>query len=104
MRSPALTVYKQNGARPTTQAGRELEHVYLHMARQLRARYCVTLRGVTARGLANALATLVDQGRLDIAALRADLDGRDERELTRLLLGDNRLQLSLTRSRPTSTS
>jgi hypothetical protein len=39
--------------------------------------------------------TLVDQGRIDITALRAELDGRDQREVTRLLSADTRLGLSL---------
>jgi hypothetical protein len=38
---------------------------------------------------------LADQGRIDIAALRAELDGRDHREITRLLSADARLGLSL---------
>jgi hypothetical protein len=92
---PALSVYKQNGARPTTKAGRELDDLYLLAARQLRARYPVSLRGMTSRGLAHALATLVDQGRLDFAMLQGELEGRDQRELTRLLSGDTRLGLSL---------
>jgi hypothetical protein len=90
-----IPAYKNGAQRPTTKAGREIEHLYLHMARQLRARYCVTLRGTTARGLAHALMTLVDQGRIDIAMLQAELDSRDMREITRLLLGDNRLAASL---------
>jgi hypothetical protein len=92
---PALTVYKQNGSRPTTVAGREIEVQYLHMARQLRARYPRSLAGITTRGIMVALVNLADQNRLDIAALQAELDGRDMRELTRLLGGDTRLQQSL---------
>jgi hypothetical protein len=93
MRSPALTVIPPhtNGARPTTKAGREVDHLYLHMARQLRARYKVSLRCITSRGIAVALMNLVDQGRLDFEALRAELDGRDQREVLRLLGGDTRL-------------
>jgi hypothetical protein len=106
MRSPithaALTVQHgtlaKNGngiQRPTTNAGREVDQLYLHMARQLRARYKVSLRCITSRGIAVALMNLVDQGRLDFEALRADLDGRDMREITRLLSADSRLGLSL---------
>jgi hypothetical protein len=42
-----------------------------------------------------ALMRLVDGGRLDFETLRADLDGRDIREITRLLVGDTRLAQSL---------
>jgi hypothetical protein len=74
-------------------ADREAE--YLFLGRQLRARYPVSLRGTTARGLARALMVLEDTGRIDIQALRAELNGRDEREITRLLFGDARLAASL---------
>jgi hypothetical protein len=91
---PALSI--GNGAqRPTPLAGREVEHQYLAIARQLRARYKQSLSGMTTRGVAAALMRLVDQGRLDIAALQAELDGRDQRELARLLSGDTRLGASL---------
>jgi hypothetical protein len=38
---------------------------------------------------------LTDQGRIDVAALGAELDSRDMREITRLLAADGRLGLSL---------
>jgi hypothetical protein len=95
MAHPALTVYKNGAQRPTTKAGRECEHLYLHASRQLKVRYRVSLSGMTVRGIAAALATLVDQGRLDFGALRAELDGRDMREITRLLCGSAAAPASL---------
>ena len=88
---------KNNGAPhingDARRADREAE--FLYHARRLRARYRRTLAGTTVIGLARALMTLEAQGRIDIAALRAELDGRDQREITRLLSADTRLGLSL---------
>jgi hypothetical protein len=90
---PARLAKNGNGAHAIEADEREAE--FLYHARRLRARFRRTLAGTTVIGIARALMTLETRGRLDIATLRAELDGRDERELTRLLSGDNRLQLSL---------
>ena len=90
---PALSVQRGNGALRVASAEREAE--YVHIARQLRARYRRSLSCLTVRGIAIALMNLADQGRIDVAALRAELDGRDHREITRLLAADGRVGLSL---------
>jgi hypothetical protein len=93
---PAALAKHGNGLqRPTTQADRDAEAVLLHTARQLRARYRVSLAGMTTRGVVRALMTLVDQKRLDLSALQGELDARDMREMIRLLTGDTRLTLAL---------
>ena len=88
---------QRNGALRVGSAERraDREAEYVHIARQLRARYRRSLSCLTVRGIAIALMNLADQGRIDIAALRAELDGRDHREITRLLSADARLGLSL---------
>jgi hypothetical protein len=90
---PARLAKNGNGAHAMKADDREAE--YLPIARQLRARYRRSLCCLTVRGIAKALMTLVDQGRIDIAALRAELNSRDLREISRLLVGDTRLGLSL---------
>jgi hypothetical protein len=92
---PAPLAHK-NGAPHANGAERaDREAELLPVARQLRARYRRSLCCLTVRGIAVALMRLADQGRLDFEALRADLDNRDMREITRLLSGDTRLQMSL---------
>jgi hypothetical protein len=94
---PAIGVHKNGNAQPHANGAErrgELEY-YLAIARQLRARYRRTLCCLTVRGIAKVLVRLENQGRIDVEALRADLDRRDMGEVLRLLGGDTRLGASL---------
>jgi hypothetical protein len=82
---------RANGA--DRRADREAE--YLHLGRQLKHRYRRSLSALSVSGIARALMNLADGGRIDIETLRAELDGRDQREITRLLCADDRLGQSL---------
>jgi hypothetical protein len=75
----------------------ELEY-YIAIARQLRARYRRSLCCLTVASIARVLVKLENQGRIDVEALRADLDRRDMGEILRLLGGDTRLGASLRRA------
>jgi hypothetical protein len=95
---PATGVHKNGDAQPRAngadrRADREAE--YLIIARQLRYRYRRSLSALSLGGIARALMNLADGGRIDIEALRGELDARDMREITRLLSGDTRLQMCL---------
>jgi hypothetical protein len=83
---------RANGAERRTD--RELEP-YLHLSRQLRSRYRRSLSALSVRAIAKVLIRLENQNRIDIATLRSELDGRDMREVLRLLSGDDRLGASL---------
>ena len=94
---PTTGIHKNGNAQPHANGAErrdELEY-YIAIARQLRARYRRSLCCLTVAGIAKVLVRLENQGRIDIAALRGELDSRDMREIMRLLSADDRLGQSL---------